>query len=142
MKLILLNCYSNTIYDEPEDSTEGKITQLATVRSVKKLKEEILKDMKWNYDTNFSDFVDEYDEYDDRYEGYNYDFENLRDKPKSYNKCFEQFLEEEYEFNLDKELKLPDFETLEKGKLTEIIDFEDTSDDYWTQYHKYYIIKL
>lgn len=67
MKLLVLNCYSNVIYDEPEDSTSGKINQLATVRSVKKLKEVILKDMKWNYEGQFDDFIENYDEDNDDY---------------------------------------------------------------------------
>lgn len=143
MKILVLNCYSNIIYGEPEDSTSGKITQLATVRSVKKLKEVILKDIKGDYESNFDDFIRIMSEYDDSYENYNYDFENICDKPKSYNKCFEQFLSESYKFDLEKELHIPDLETLEKGKLTKIMDFEDNSDpNYWTAYFKYYIIKL
>lgn len=151
MKLLVLNCYSNIIYDEPEDSTGGRIIQLATVRSIKKLKEVILKDIKENYESNFEN----YDEDDDDYEAYKYDFENIYDKPKSYNKCFEpksyskcfeQFLSESHEFDLEKGLHIPNLETLEKGKLTEIMDFEvdfvDTSDTYLTEYFKYYIIKL
>jgi len=142
MKLLVLSCYSNVIYDEPEDSTGGKINQLATVRSVKKLKEVILEDVKWNYENQLCDFIDNYDGYDDRYDDYKYDFENIYDKPRSYNKCFEQFLSEYHNFELEKELHIPDLKTLEKGKLIEIMDFEDTSDDYWTEYLKYYIIKL
>lgn len=146
MKLLVLNCYSDIISDEPEESTSGKITQLATVRSVKKLKEVILKDIKWDYEGQFGVFIENYDEYDDRYA--KYDFENIYDKPKSYNKCFDQFLLESHEFDLEKELHIPDLETLEKGKLTKIMDFEDTeegediSDGYLTKYFKYYIIKL
>ena len=149
MKLLVLNCYSDTVYDEPECSTVGKITQLATVRSVKKLKEVILKDIKWAYENQFGVFIETYDKYNDRrYENYNYDFENIYDKPKSYNKCFDQFLSESHGFDLEKELHISDLETLEKGKLTEIMDFEDTSDGedisdgYLTRYFKYYIIKL
>ena len=57
MKLIVLSLYTNTIFDEPEDSSEGCLQQIGVVSSIKKLIEVILDDMMETYESDFDNFL-------------------------------------------------------------------------------------
>lgn len=145
MKLILLAGYGNSQLDDPEESTRCNLVQLGIIRSIKTLKEKILEQFKSDYDGEFDYFLENYDPEDLDYEDYNYDFENIYDKPKSYTKCFKQWIKDKNEFDLDELINdkvIEKINNVEKNTLTEIIDFIDYTDDYFTQEFKYYIIKL
>ena len=141
MKLLVLRLYTNIIFDEPEDSSEGCLQQVGIVGSIKKLKEVILKDMMETYESEFDHFVETYDPEDEDYENFHYDFENIYDKPQSYTKCYKQFFKEKRYFDLDT-LNFDHVEKENKNELIRIIDYEDSSDEYFIQRSKYYIIKL